>query len=346
MAWFVFACIFALLAAAAVLVRNFIISPHSHEHASNLQQAAVDRVSRGYAGPDLPFYVNGRRAMSMVASVLGTIALLLGVWSTVRSVPVHSSGVEVSFGKVEGDLRPGLNFWNAPWTGVTIMDETVQSSVWSAPSWNGSDTQNPGCLIVRIGGQQLGCANLRVKWQVEDARAPKLFNQYDNQGTDVMTSIKANLVDADIQEVMNEIMGDYNPILDAQLTAANGGNVAAPSQYTSFGPKIQAALQKLLGNQIRILPDGVVLSQSFYQQVTESRLSGIQNQVADTAIAAQQYLTDQKLAAANNALAKSLTPEILQHECYTVTQDIYNAHGTMNVGWNCTGTPSLALSGK
>jgi len=272
------------------------------------------------------------------------VGLLLMFLSTIREVPVHSVGVESAFGKVEGDLRPGFHAWVAPWTSVNVLDETYQTVTWYAPSWNPSNTSSPGCLIVRIGGQQLACANITLKYQIVDSGAPQLFNDYDNQGTTVMDSIQANLVDNDLKTVANEVMGDYNPIEDAALSSSTS-SATAQSEFSTFSPAIAAKMSADLKGEIRVI--SVNLSNAYYNSTTEERLASIQNQIADTAIAQQQVSTDKALSQANTALSKSLTPAVDYYTCLTITQDIYKDGENMNAGWSCgSGTDSLAISGS
>lgn len=283
----------------------------------------------------------GAVAIAVIAAFMGLLFMFL---STVREVPVHSVGVESAFGKVEGDLRPGFHAFVAPWTSVNILDETYQTAAWYAPAWNPDKTSNPGCLIVRIGGQQLACANITLKYQIEDAGAPQLFNDYDNTGTTVMASIQANLVDNDLKTVANQVMGDYNPIEDAALSSS-ASSATAQSEFSTFSGSIQAKMASDLAGEIRII--SVNLSNAFYNSTTEERLASIQNQIADTAIAQQEIDTDKALAQANTALSKSLTPAVDYYTCLTITQDIYKDGESMNAGWSCgSGSDSLAISGS
>jgi regulator of protease activity HflC (stomatin/prohibitin superfamily) len=265
-----------------------------------------------------------------VAAVLGVIFVLVSMFN---SVPVHSVGVVTSYGHIDGDIRPGVS-WLAPWKSVTIMDETIQTTQFYG------DGRNGNCLTVRIGGQQLACLNITVKWQVRDSAAPQLFNDYDNRGTNVMDSVRDNLVIQQLRATANQVMGDYNPIEDASLTAASGAS--APSLFSGFGPTIHARLAGAIGGQVDVL--SVILTNAYYNSTTEARLASIQNQFADTAIATQAIKTDQQLAAANEQLARSLTPAIVVNNCVTVTQDILKSGATLPAGWNCFGSGGLAIS--
>lgn len=330
---FTFAIILTVIT-LGLIAAAFIVSPHDPVTADKAQEAAKLSIQNNYGqrhidGINVSFPVNTRRLLRRGAAVTAILTLLFLGFSTVRTVPVHSVGVKTAFGKIEGALRPGWHWFNAPWTKVNILDETIQTTTFYGTGKNGT------CMPVRIGGQQLACLNITIKWQIEDPAAPGLFNQYDNNGTTVQKSITKNLVINDLRTTANNVFGDYNPIEDATLTAVKGGSVTAPSQFSTFGPTILNDMRGDLRNQISIT--SINLSNAYYNSATESRLAGVANQFAATAQASQQIITDQKLAAANDALTKSLTPLIVQNNCVTITDDLIKAGNKMNVGWNCFG---------
>lgn len=323
MGWFSLAILFLIVTAACVTGRQ-LCGKHDKEKAA--RRAAS-------LGPAIP---NGRAIWTTAAAFAALIGLTFFTFSIVRSIPVKSVGVETSYGKVENDLRPGIHWFVAPWTQVHILDETVQTQAWYASSW---DPKNTTCLVVRIGGQQLACVNLTVQWQIEDQAAPNLFANYDTSGN-VQGTITNSLVITAIRSALNDVMGDYNPIADQTQLATSGAN--AQSQFSGFGRQFKALLIRELGSQIHI--GRVTLTNAFYSGTTEARLAGIQNQIADTAIAQQLIATDQALAQANKQLAASLTPAIVQNNCITMTENIYKAGGHMNAGWTCSGSSSTGLA--
>lgn len=281
----------------------------------------------------------GSQRSAPLASAIAALCLFLVffLFAGIRSVPVHSVGVKTSFGKIEGSLRPGLHWFNAPWSTVNVLDETVQTQQWFASAWTGS-ASNPGCMTVRIGGQQLACVNLTIKWQLEDQAAPALFNDYDNSNSGgVMNSITSNLVTVDLQSVANQVFGDYNPILDTRNLAAG---TAATSQFSSFGPQILTDMRADLKGKISVL--SINLGNAFYAGATEQRLAAIANQFAETAIAQEELATNQALAQANAALQSGLTPLVAFQNCVNGTFDAVKAGHAMPVGWSCSSPSAIA----
>jgi len=251
-------------------------------------------------------------SMELSAAGIGAALLVVGLiffgWSGVREVPTNSVGVPTAFGSVEPAVNPGFH-WMAPWTRVNIIDKTVQTTYFT-----GGFDKNGVCtngLDVRIGGQQQACGDMTIKWQVTDAGAPVLFKQYSNGG-DVMSSIQNSLVITDLQTVANKVLGDYNPIQDVALTTGAGN-----SQFSTFGPLIEAQMKQLFGQDIKVV--GFNMSLLHYDTATQTRLNAIQQQYGDTAIALELLKTNQAQAKANAAIGTP-SPSQMQYLCFQLIQ--------------------------
>jgi regulator of protease activity HflC (stomatin/prohibitin superfamily) len=244
--------------------------------------------------------VNGRLLARSLGVAGITIGLLVFLLAGITSVPVKNVGVVTSFGHVEGDLQPGFH-WLAPWKDTTNLSETIQTTEFYGTGKLGN------CLDVRIGGQQLACLNVTVQWQIRDSAAPALFNDYDTSGN-VQGQITDAVVIQELKAVVNQVMGDYNPIQDVAANTASGN-----SQFSTFGPKILTQMRADIGSQIDVRK--LILSNAYYDSATQARLNAIQQQYADTAIAQEQLLTNEAQARANAALSRNLSPEVLQADC-------------------------------
>jgi regulator of protease activity HflC (stomatin/prohibitin superfamily) len=259
-----------------------------------------------------------RQRIRVVAAIAGGLAVLLFVFGGIKEVPTRAVGVPTAFGSVEASLRPGIH-WKLPWTSVNILDETIQTT-----SYDGSN-----CLDVRIGGQQTACLDVTLQWRVLDSGASTLFNDYNGQGssnklgqqpsTSVPGGIMGTITDAvvirELQQVVNEVLGDYNPIQDV-ATSATAGN----SQFSGFGPVVLKDMQRDLAGRIQVLNAFLPLLR--YDSATQTRLNQIQQQVGETAIANEEYATNQAQAKANGAIAASVSsnPSVLEYECLQLIQ--------------------------
>jgi regulator of protease activity HflC (stomatin/prohibitin superfamily) len=280
----VVAIIFVLAGIAGVVV----IPPAIGQH---------DPAPKGRYG-DVP--VNGRLLSRILGAAGIVIGVLVFVLSGITSVPVKNVGVVTSFGHVEGDLQPGFH-WLLPWKDTTNLSETIQTTEFYG------DGKGGNCLDVRIGGQQLACLNVTVQWQIRDSAAPALFNDYDTSGN-VQGQITDAVVIQELKAVVNQVMGDYNPIQDVAANTGSGN-----SQFSTFGPKILARMRADIGSQIVVRK--LILSNAYYDEATQARLNAIQQQYADTAIAQEQLKTNLAQSAANKALTANLSPEVLQADC-------------------------------
>jgi len=224
------------------------------------------------------------------AAFLAVLAVVIGLglfaWGGVKSVPVKSIGVPVSFGAVTGGVyNSGAHETWTPWMSLVEIDETVQTT-----TFEGKD-----CLTVRIGGQQTACADVTIQWQVRPSAADGLFSDYANHG-DLMSTIENAVVIRELKQVVNFSLGDYNPITDAQNVA--GSNAA--SRFSKIGPQVLAQMRADIGARINVLT--VLMPLLHYDTAVESKLNAIQQKYADYAIAVEnvnvaheQQLAYQKL---------------------------------------------------
>lgn len=241
------------------------------------------------------------RAGWAAGAVIGIIVALILLFSSMfREVPTNSIGVPTAFGHVETTLRPGLHI-KAPWTRVNILDENVQTT-----TFEGSN-----CLDVRIGGQQTACLDATIQWRVNDSGAGQLFQNYNNGGG-IMNNITDSVVIREFKSVVNQVLGDYNPIQDVALNSGSGN-----SQFSKFGPVVETTMKTDLTGQIIV--KNVYMPLLHYDTATQGRLNQIQAQYAETAIAKELQVTNDAQSKANKAIG---TPTLaqLQYLCYQIVQ--------------------------
>lgn len=267
----------------------------------------------------------GALAGGIAGVVIGVMFLVFG---GIRSVPVKSVGVLTSFGHVEGDLTPGFH-WEVPWTSANILPETIQTT-----TFNGKN-----CLDVRIGGQQTACLDATIQWQVRDSAAPQLFNNYDTSGTNVLDTITTAVVIREFESVVNQTLGDYNPIEDVSQNGTAGN-----SQFSTFGPKVQHTMRQDIGSQINVIR--VIMPILHYDSSTQSRLNTIQAQYAEAAIATEQIAVNDAQAKANAAIANNVSAGVLIQECLQLVQSAAKTNYALPAGFSCFGAGSISLAVK
>jgi hypothetical protein len=260
------------------------------------------------------------------ASFCIALALLMAVLSTAREVPSKSVGVPTTLGKVGAAAGPGVHFGN-PFRRMNILDETVQTTTFEGchdEFCQGPHPEHGNCLEVRIGGQQTACLDVTFQWRIRDSAASELFNNYNHSGLGIMSEITNAVVIRELKQVVNNVLGDYQPIQDVAATAGVGN-----SQFSTFGHIVYNQMQADIGSQITIfVPQGtktknrvVLMPLLRYDGSLQGRLNQVQAQFAETAIAKQQLATNEAQAAANAALLKSVENEsVLKAQCLQIIQ--------------------------
>lgn len=267
----------------------------------------------------------------IAVALVGALFLFFG---GIRSVPVKSVGVLTSWGHVEGDLTPGFH-WEMPWTKANILDETVQTTSWGNTPC--SAVKGGTGLTVRIGGQQTACLDATIKWQILDKAAPVLFANYDTSGN-VEGTITTSVVQLEFEQVVNQVMGGYNPIQDVSVNGEAGN-----SQFSTFAPVILRDMRKDIGSEIRV--EAVILPYLQYDSSTQSRLNTIQQQYAEAAIAKEQIEVNSLQQQANDAIGNP-TGQQLASECYTIVNNAMKANYQLPATFNCSGsTAGVVVNG-
>jgi hypothetical protein len=260
--------------------------------------------------------------------------------SGLKSVPTKNIGIPVAFGKVAGQpFSPGIHETWTPWLHLVDVDETTQTTTFRV-----NPRTHQGGLDVRIGGQQTAKVNVSIQWKVQDVAADNLFLNFANQGADLMTEIRNAVVVRSLENVENQVMGDYNPIQDVSVNGAAGN-----SQFSTFQSLVKKGMIHDIGGRIKVL--SIIQPIAIYDDSTQNRLNAIQQQYAETAIAKQQYQTNLAQAKANDALRKSVSndPNVLIAQCLTVVREAEKAnYSGLPAGFSCFGgsAPGVVLSHK
>jgi regulator of protease activity HflC (stomatin/prohibitin superfamily) len=232
-----------------------------------------------------------------------------------KSVPVKNIGVPQAFGAVTGAVfGPGIHETWEPWLHLTDVDETVQTTTF----------EGNGCLTIRIGGQQTACADVTIQWQIWPQAADSLFSDYANQG-DLMATITNAVVVRELKQVVNSVLGDYNPVTDVQNVTSTS---TATSQFSQFGPAILSGMQTDIGARVHVLT--VLLPYIHYDASVESKLEAIQQAFANYAIAAENVKVSQQQALAYKSLGNPTVPQLIS-ECLSNLKD----ETGLPVGFQC-----------
>jgi SPFH domain / Band 7 family len=312
MGWFIFAILLGVVAIAL------------------LGAAAITKSNKSSDYPNAPLWL-------LLGGVLvGFVAVLCLFGSMFRSVPARNIGVPSAFGSVGTTYGPGVHFPVAPWTSMNIIPETIQTTVFKqTPTGDEND-----CITVRIGGQQQACLDATIQWRIEDTGAPALYKDYNGTSATVdvadtsglLGTVASNVVVRELEQVVNNTLGDYNPIEDVSSSITGSA-----SQFSLFDPQILRQMQADLKGRVQVL----TLFTPFlhYDPTTQARINSVATQYADTAIAKEELATNQAQSAANHAIASSVSndPSVLTYQCLTLTETALKDGDSLPIGWNCFG---------
>ncbi len=334
MGLFIFAIILAVIAAGVILGLVFAMP----KTVTKAGQYRNDPQTTGR---------NWRRTWWITGTSVGAIILVplmifLSGWNT---VPVKSVGVTTSFGKVGAEYGPGAH-WLFPTQSLNIIQDTIQTDRYFQANGTNSTQYSAngalgGCITVRLGGNQEGCADVQLQTQVEPSAIPDLFANYSSYGSDLTADIDQYVVYRDLVTALNHQLGDYNPVADVSATLASNGTA---SQFSQFDPALLSAMQSDLAGQVKVL--NFNLQYVHYDQATQDRINQIATQYAQTQVAVQQEKTNTAISAANAALVKqaqSLTPAVLTYDCIQTVENAIKAGYQLPATFNCGSSSNLIL---
>jgi hypothetical protein len=238
------------------------------------------------------------------------LCLVLGfgsfAWSGIHSVPAKSLGVPVSLGHVgHGFYTSGAHETWDPFLHLAVVNETIQTTTFEQGSGLPGTRQCDGELPVRIGGQQSACARVSIQWRVRPDAASTLFGDFANQG-DLMTTIENALVIRRLEIVVNNVIGEYDPITDYRNVVNTKTN---NSQFSGFAPAILTAMKADIGSQIEVL--SIFLPPLTYSASVENKLQQIQQAYANYAIAQENIQVNDANSKAFAKLGNPTVPQLI-----------------------------------
>lgn len=339
---FVAAIVFAIIAAIVFFVGRVFFRagnppPQPGEDATSRQVAARNQWELRAAAA-----ATVRKWLTIAAAVVAALAVIFLISSMYNPVGTRKEGIELTFGKPHGHLQNGFHL-TAPWVKVATMDAAIQTDVYARESnvKQGASASGP-CIDVRMAFQQLGCVDISLRWRIQQNSADELYRDYRS-----FEHVRGSLVTREFRAAVNEAFANYNPLNSV------AGVVSSSEKNPTLGQlsqKIAELLRGQIGNRIDVLNVIVVLIH--YDGETQKRIDQLQQQVAETRIAEQARITNEKQAAANAALSKSVntSPNVLVAQCMNTLQAMVKNGQTVPAGFSCwpggSGTAIIANSGK
>lgn len=279
-----------------------------------------------------------------VAAGLG-LAILVGIvfFSSYTVVPPRNEGIVVEFGKATSSVPSGFH-WVAPWSTVETVDATVQNINLTTDIgiWN---TGACTAVTVRLANQTTACVDITLQWNVDRGanNINELWQKYRGSNDNVIGNIGHNVVDRQVRVALNEVFENYNPL----SVLATGTKVD-----TTTLDLAQKALEILKANvdqgiQVEVLTIPLV----HYDAVTQGKLNGYAQALADTQIATQQKLTAEQQRLANDILSKATSTNdkgVQYQNCLNLIKDLAAKSQLTGLPptFNCGNAPVSVIVGQ
>ncbi|ORB58202.1 hypothetical protein BST43_11350 [Mycobacteroides saopaulense] len=236
-----------------------------------------------------------------VSAVVGFVAVLSLVLSSLTLVSTKNIGVVTTFGRPSQFLDNGLHL-TAPWQDVTELDGAIQTD-------NHIDEGDKKTAIdARLGNNSTARVDSTVVWRLKPEAAPSLFQDY--RGFD---AIRDNLVTREFTAAINDVLAGYNP-----LTQVGEGDGAINGKLATM---VLDKLKAKVGNRIEVI--GVNIPVIHFDDRTQLSINNLQTEIANTKIALQRQKTAEAEAEANRILSQSVShdPNVLVSKCLDLVRE-------------------------
>lgn len=280
----------------------------------------------------------GRKSLKPLGGIGIALAAILIAMGSFTTVQAKNVGVLLTFGKPsERTLDSGLHA-KLPWQKVTEIDGTIQTN-----EYKGDDA-----LYVRIGDGSQSKVSLTIRWRINQDKANIVFADFRSDNP--ADTFRKAVVSTQLKAATQEAMAEYNPIAD--LEVVEGSNAKSASQL-SFAPDFDAVATAITESMEDRLEksgglatlDSVTVSYVSLSKSTQATVDSFIAEVGKTRIASQRRSTATEEAAANKALAESVTdnPGVLQSKCLDKLSDAIEAGYSLPAGFNCLGGGSAVV---
>lgn len=253
------------------------------------------------------------RCVGVVGIVLAAVILGLGMTFQVES---QTQGVVSSFGRVhEETAKPGLHT-KKPWDKVTQISTAIE----------GKRYHGDTAIKVTLKGGAEAYVSASTRSGAAPEKANKVFEQFRNYD-DPTVEFRKQVVSDQLKASMYRVFREVDPL-------SLSGLAEEPLDLDAIQAKITADLIKngkgmINEDELLVSISGVTPSKKAQRYIEETA-----QQINKTSTATEAFNTAVKEAAANDRLAKSLTPEILENKCLEMIKD-----GVENLpaGFSCSG---------
>lgn len=264
---------------------------------------------------------SGAASVTWTAVGLGVLTLIISLFSVTAIVPTREIGVVTSFGRPVKVLSNGLHL-KAPWQKVNKLDGTIQTD-----NFTGEDR----AIDVRIGNGSTAGVDATIRWRIKLDAGKELYQDYRQ-----MENIRDSLVTRELKAALNEVLGDYDPLVSVKAGVSDDGTTtSAGVDLNAYSQQVQEALARRVGEDVEVL--SVILPIIRFDAQTQEKINAYQAEVANTRIAQQREATAKAQAQANKNLAGSVSndPNVLVSKCLDTLEEMVKAGQEVPIGFSC-----------
>jgi len=238
------------------------------------------------------------------------LAVLLVAFSMVTVVDTRNIGVVTTFNRPTGETYPNGLHVKAPWEKVTELDGTIITDEFAGDA----------CIVVRIGDGSNACVSETIRWRIVREAGDELFADY--RSDDVNETIADALVETQLTAATASVFSDFNPLLQAGAADQVASESAGAPDLNRFSEDLVVTMNDRLRDmsptgRAQVAIQSITISRLNLSASTQRKINALQEEVANTRIAQQRQATAEAQAAANRALAASVSdsPEVLVSRC-------------------------------
>lgn len=261
------------------------------------------------------------KTVTIAAVAAAAVFFFLGCFTIVGT---RQFAIMTTFGRPTGvSLNNGFHGkW--PWQMTHPMDGAVQIDKYVK---EGNTDQR---ITVRLGNQSTALADVSIRWQLKQAAAPELFQQYKT-----FDNVRVNLIERNLSVARNEVFAGFNPLDPRNLDV---------SPLPSLAKRAADILRQDVGGQVDIFDVNVPTIQ--YDQSTEDKINQLNQQRAQTSIALEAQRTAEAQAKANEILSRSISddPNVVVQNC--ITAAINKGISPLGCWPGSSALPTIAVPGR
>lgn len=282
--------------------------PRPEPEQLDIKPEDYDRATRG----DLRLY-------RLIATVLIIGGVALTIFANSARVDAKTAGIGTDFGRPVVAYDNGFH-WKPFWRSVHNLSAAIQTDNYVQNNKSADDDKCDTGVKVRLANQSVACANITVRWQIEQSAATDLYKNHKD-----LDKIRDSLVTRNLTAIANDEFGTYDPLanIDDVAKGVNTGSKPGADANTlgTFAEHIRTKLQEQVGAQVKIWSVTVPIVD--FDKQTEDKINLYQAAIADTRIAVQKEKTAQAEARANKTLSDSLKdPNVNVNNCLGIERDM------------------------